>query len=260
MRPTLILRQTISPQSKEGYQKALAAAEALVRRGDPEAIYASYFYPGHLRPAYLALKAFNVELAGLQDQVSNQIVGRMRYQWWKDAIKGVYDVSCSIDTPRKRETLMLIRMLEQAASASVDDAAREFASTKLALSISFQPADQRERSPFPQPDLHLAPRSCRLQRGHAGIPPIPPPPSDGGRFCATRRRSPTCETFRTHWNGTLARRYRRIRRSGTAQRGGRSDARSRREPFGSRDDHLDSPEINPSSRRETSQRDSTRSW
>ncbi|GAA5845865.1 hypothetical protein JCM3766R1_004637 [Sporobolomyces carnicolor] len=91
MRPTSILRQTISPQSKEGYQKALAAAEALVRRGDPEAIYASYFYPGHLRPAYLALKAFNVELAGLQDQVSNQIVGRMRYQWWKDAIKGVYD-------------------------------------------------------------------------------------------------------------------------------------------------------------------------
>ncbi|GAA6007462.1 hypothetical protein JCM11491_004171 [Sporobolomyces phaffii] len=91
MRPTSILRQTISPNSKEGYQKALAAAEALVRRGDPEAIYASYFYPSHLRPAYLALKAFNVELAGLQDQVSNQIVGKMRYQWWKDAIKGVYD-------------------------------------------------------------------------------------------------------------------------------------------------------------------------
>ncbi|GAA5824252.1 hypothetical protein JCM5353_000366 [Sporobolomyces roseus] len=91
MRPTSILRQTISPNSAEGYQKALAAAEALVRRGDPEAVYASYFYPTHLRPAYLALKAFNVELAGLQDQVSNQLVGRMRYQWWKDAIKGVYD-------------------------------------------------------------------------------------------------------------------------------------------------------------------------
>ncbi|GAA5982522.1 hypothetical protein JCM5350_006101 [Sporobolomyces pararoseus] len=91
MRPTSILRQTISPHSKEGYQKALASAEALVRRGDPEAIYASHFYPSHLRPAYLALKAFNVELAGLQDQVSNQLVGRMRYQWWKDAIKGVYE-------------------------------------------------------------------------------------------------------------------------------------------------------------------------
>ncbi|GAA5960933.1 hypothetical protein JCM3765_007546 [Sporobolomyces pararoseus] len=91
MRPTSILRQTILPHSKEGYQKALAAAESLVRRGDPEAIYASHFYPSHLRPAYLALKAFNVELAGLQDQVSNQLVGRMRYQWWKDAIKGVYE-------------------------------------------------------------------------------------------------------------------------------------------------------------------------
>ncbi|GAA5903121.1 uncharacterized protein JCM6883_002703 [Sporobolomyces salmoneus] len=91
MRPTSFLRQTISPHSAEGYHKALAAAEALVRRGDPEAIYASHFYPSHVRPAYLALKAFNVELAGLQDQVSNQLVGRMRFQWWKDAIKGVYD-------------------------------------------------------------------------------------------------------------------------------------------------------------------------
>jgi len=102
MRSTSILRQTISPNSAEGYQKALAAAEQLVRRGDPEAVYASYFYPTHLRPAYLALKAFNVELAGLQDQVSNQLVGRMRYQWWKDAIKGVYDVSTRfLNYPRR---------------------------------------------------------------------------------------------------------------------------------------------------------------
>ncbi|GAA5930827.1 uncharacterized protein JCM15063_002471 [Sporobolomyces koalae] len=91
MRPTMLVRQTIAPNTREGYQKALASAEALVRRGDPEAIYASYFYPAHLKPAYLALKAFNVELAGLQDQVSNQLVGRMRFQWWKDAVKGVYD-------------------------------------------------------------------------------------------------------------------------------------------------------------------------
>lgn len=93
MRATALLRQSLSPRTPEGYAKSLAYAEAQVRKFDAEAIYASYFYPQHLRPAYLALRAFNVELAGLPDQVSNQMMGRIRYQWWKDAIKGVYEVS-----------------------------------------------------------------------------------------------------------------------------------------------------------------------
>ncbi|GAA5953697.1 hypothetical protein JCM21900_001705 [Sporobolomyces salmonicolor] len=90
MRATTLLRQA-APASAESYAKSLAYATDLVRRADHEAIYASYFYPAHVRPAYLALKAFNVELAGVQDQVSNQIVGRMRFQWWREAIKGVFE-------------------------------------------------------------------------------------------------------------------------------------------------------------------------
>ncbi|GAA6060882.1 hypothetical protein JCM10212_000165 [Sporobolomyces blumeae] len=92
MRAASVLRQAgLSPLSSEAYSKGLAYAEQQVRRFDHEAIYASYFYPVEVRPAYMALKAFNVELAGLPDQVSNQMVGRIRFQWWKDAIKGVYD-------------------------------------------------------------------------------------------------------------------------------------------------------------------------
>lgn len=94
MRSTSLLRQAaVQATSPDAYAKSLAYATDLVRRTDHEAIYASHFYPGDVRPAYLALRALNAELAGLPDQVSNQLVGRMRFQWWKDAIKGLYDVS-----------------------------------------------------------------------------------------------------------------------------------------------------------------------
>ncbi|GAA5956967.1 hypothetical protein JCM8115_003878 [Rhodotorula mucilaginosa] len=92
MRSTSLLRQAAAQApSPDAYAKSLAYATDLVRRTDHEAIFASHFYPGDVRPAYLALRALNAELAGLPDQVSNQLVGRMRFQWWKDAIKGLYD-------------------------------------------------------------------------------------------------------------------------------------------------------------------------
>ncbi|KAJ8291973.1 NADH dehydrogenase (ubiquinone) complex I, assembly factor 6 [Rhodotorula toruloides] len=91
MRASAVVRQATAPGSREAYDKALLYATDLVRRADHESIYASYFYPSSVRPAYLALRALNVELAGLPDQVSNQLVGRMRFQWWKDAIKGLYE-------------------------------------------------------------------------------------------------------------------------------------------------------------------------
>ncbi|GAA5862006.1 hypothetical protein JCM3774_006138 [Rhodotorula dairenensis] len=92
MRTTSLLRQAAGQATApDAYAKSLAYATDLVRRTDHEAIYASYFYPADVRPAYLALRALNAELAGLPDQVSNQLVGRMRFQWWKDAVKGLYD-------------------------------------------------------------------------------------------------------------------------------------------------------------------------
>lgn len=99
MRASAVVRQATAPGSREAYDKALLYATDLVRRADHESIYASYFYPSSVRPAYLALRALNVELAGLPDQVSNQLVGRMRFQWWKDAIKGLYEVR-SFPRPR----------------------------------------------------------------------------------------------------------------------------------------------------------------
>ncbi|GAA6020367.1 hypothetical protein JCM10207_002084 [Rhodosporidiobolus poonsookiae] len=90
MRASSLLRQAPS-SAPPTFSKSLAYATDLVRRADHESIWAAHFYPAGLRPAYLALRAFNVELAGLPDHVSNQIVGRMRFQWWRDAVKGVFD-------------------------------------------------------------------------------------------------------------------------------------------------------------------------
>ncbi|BGP51495.1 hypothetical protein JCM10450v2_007441 [Rhodotorula kratochvilovae] len=92
MRASSLLRTAASPGSgAEAYAKSLAYAQGVVRRADHEAVWASYFYPPQLQPAYFALRAFNAELAGLPDQVSNQMIGRMRFQWWKDAVKGLYE-------------------------------------------------------------------------------------------------------------------------------------------------------------------------
>jgi NADH dehydrogenase [ubiquinone] 1 alpha subcomplex assembly factor 6 len=93
MRPTSLLSSSSTAPLPGSLQKSLAYATQLVRSSDADAIYPSYFYPSHVRPAYLALRAFNVELATIDDQVSNPMVGRMRYQWWRDAVKGAFEVS-----------------------------------------------------------------------------------------------------------------------------------------------------------------------
>lgn len=58
-----------------------------------------YDYPSYLlhsscpsrgRDAFLALRAFNVDLALIPDQVSQPVVGRMRYQFWTESIDKVF--------------------------------------------------------------------------------------------------------------------------------------------------------------------------
>ncbi|KAK0221836.1 isoprenoid synthase domain-containing protein [Armillaria fumosa] len=65
----------------------------LVRKNDYESFLVSPFYPPELRPAYFALKAFSVDLATVQDTVSNPMIGQLRMQFWRDAIKSFSDGS-----------------------------------------------------------------------------------------------------------------------------------------------------------------------
>ncbi|KAM0786100.1 hypothetical protein ACM66B_006911 [Microbotryomycetes sp. NB124-2] len=84
-------RHASTSSSAPSVSKSVEYCTSLIRSSDKDNLWPLYFYPQHLRPAYLALRAFNVELATIDDNVSNPMVGRMRYQWWRDSIKQVFD-------------------------------------------------------------------------------------------------------------------------------------------------------------------------
>ncbi|ETW81558.1 hypothetical protein HETIRDRAFT_173241 [Heterobasidion irregulare TC 32-1] len=62
-----------------------------VRTHDYESYLISQFYPKEKRNGYFALKAFYDELAMVQDSVSNVMLGKMRMQFWRDAVKSLAD-------------------------------------------------------------------------------------------------------------------------------------------------------------------------
>ncbi|KAH8104583.1 Squalene/phytoene synthase [Cristinia sonorae] len=65
----------------------------LVRKRDHEAFLTAQFYPTDSRDAFYALRALYIELATVQESVSNAMIGKMRMQFWKDAMKGIADGS-----------------------------------------------------------------------------------------------------------------------------------------------------------------------
>lgn len=61
-----------------------------VRLYDQDRYLAALFAPDALRPALMALYAFNIEIAKLRETVSEPILGQMRLQWWRDTIDALY--------------------------------------------------------------------------------------------------------------------------------------------------------------------------
>jgi NADH dehydrogenase [ubiquinone] 1 alpha subcomplex assembly factor 6 len=45
-----------------------------------------------MRAAYLAIRAFNIELARIPDVVSNSTIGSMRMQFWRQTIDAIFDI------------------------------------------------------------------------------------------------------------------------------------------------------------------------
>ncbi|MDO8980001.1 MAG: phytoene/squalene synthase family protein [Afipia sp.] len=60
----------------------------LVRAQDFKAYAASLFVPPEARRAWMALAAFNAEVAHVRDHVSQPLPGEIRLQWWRDALTG----------------------------------------------------------------------------------------------------------------------------------------------------------------------------
>ncbi len=60
-----------------------------VRMYDNDRFLSVLFAPAACRDALLALYAFNLELSKIRETVSEPLIGRMRLQFWRDAMEGI---------------------------------------------------------------------------------------------------------------------------------------------------------------------------
>ncbi len=67
-----------------------------VQAHDRERFLTCLFAPAEHREALFALYAFNLEVAKTAEVVSEAMLGRIRLQWWREALDGIYEA-----TPRK---------------------------------------------------------------------------------------------------------------------------------------------------------------
>ncbi|KAI0917341.1 terpene cyclase [Taiwanofungus camphoratus] len=103
---------TTGPDSGQdsGISDPVAYCSDLVRRRDYESFLISQFYPNDVRSHFMALRALYVELATVQEVVSNPTIGKMRMQFWRDALRGIADGR----PPRHPIALALYDALENA--------------------------------------------------------------------------------------------------------------------------------------------------
>jgi NADH dehydrogenase [ubiquinone] 1 alpha subcomplex assembly factor 6 len=72
-------------------EPVLSDSARLVRRHDPDRYLTALFAPPERRESLFALYAFNFELARVREAVREPMMGRMRLQWWREAIEAIYD-------------------------------------------------------------------------------------------------------------------------------------------------------------------------
>ncbi len=63
---------------------------ARARAADPDRYLCALFAAPHQRGALFALILFNAEIARVREVVSEPMLGRIRLQWWREAIDGIY--------------------------------------------------------------------------------------------------------------------------------------------------------------------------
>jgi phytoene synthase len=72
----------LPPSDKAG----LSYCGALLRRHDPDRYLTALFAPASARESLFALYAFNLEIARTREAVREPMMGRIRLQWWRDAV------------------------------------------------------------------------------------------------------------------------------------------------------------------------------
>src|SRR5579862_1420843 len=70
-----------------------------LQRNDRDRFQTALFAPGERRDALFALYAFNFEVARIREVTREPMIGRIRLQWWRDAIAEIYAGA----TPRRHD-------------------------------------------------------------------------------------------------------------------------------------------------------------
>ncbi|PPR64721.1 MAG: hypothetical protein CFH10_00165, partial [Alphaproteobacteria bacterium MarineAlpha4_Bin2] len=73
---------------KEAAKLSYCAEE--VRRADPDRFLVGLFAPREQREDIFSLYAFNLEIAKTREMVSENMLGAIRLQWWREAIEAIY--------------------------------------------------------------------------------------------------------------------------------------------------------------------------
>jgi len=63
----------------------------LSRRHDYENFLCMLLLPNTIKSAALAIRAFNVEVAQVEDQVSDKQIGAMRLKFWTETLNEIYN-------------------------------------------------------------------------------------------------------------------------------------------------------------------------
>lgn len=79
----------------------LASLAVELQRHDRDRFQTALFAPGERRDALFALYAFNFEIARIREVTREPMLGRIRLQWWRDAIAEIYAGA----TPRRHDVV-----------------------------------------------------------------------------------------------------------------------------------------------------------
>jgi hypothetical protein len=81
---------------------SLSYCESLVKQYENDNYIAGLLMPRGLRPFFYSIRAFNVEIAAIKDQShGNTMTSRIRFQWWRDFFRVVYDSGAGAETTSK---------------------------------------------------------------------------------------------------------------------------------------------------------------
>jgi NADH dehydrogenase [ubiquinone] 1 alpha subcomplex assembly factor 6 len=117
---------------------SLSPVARLVREQDRDRFATALFAPVERREALWALYAFNYEVARAREAIREPMMGRIRLQWWRDAVAEIYDGR----PPRRHEVVEPLAAAIRAGALS-----REHFDALL---------DARERDLDPDPPANLA--------------------------------------------------------------------------------------------------------